>query len=146
MTKRAFLLIAAMTFSTCLLSADNNNDNENGVPPTAAQQAQQVTRSVARLTIRLTLTPAQQAQATTIYTTELAADAALVVPKQTAQAALQTAIQTNNVAGIQAQANALGNLATQKIVADATADASFYAILTAAQQATYNAYKLADND
>jgi Spy/CpxP family protein refolding chaperone len=98
------------------------------------------------LTIRLTLTTAQQAQATTIFTTELAAEAALVAPKQAAKTALQAAITANSVSGIQAQAGALGALETQQIVADATADASFYAILTPAQQTTYNNYRLAEHD
>ena len=87
--------------STSLLSADDHNK----VPLTPVQQ---VARSVARLTVRLTLTTTQQAQATAIFTTEQTTLAALVTPKQTAQAALQTAIQTNNAVGIQAQALALG--------------------------------------
>lgn len=125
-----------MTLSTSLLSADDHNK----VPLTPAQQ---VARTVARLTVRLTLTTTQQAQATTIFITEQTALAALVTPKQTAQAALQTAIQTNNAAGIQAQALALGRLQEQQILADATAEA-FYAILTPAQQTTYNNWNLAE--
>lgn len=146
MTKRIFLALAALTLSTSLLSADDGDGDRNGIALTPAQQAQQVARSVARLTIRLTLTTAQQAQATTIFTAELAAEAALVAPRQAAQTALQAAIQVNSVSGIQAQAAALGAIQTQQIVADATADASFYAILTPAQQTTYNNYKLADRD
>lgn len=137
MTKRIFLALAALTLSTSLLSADDHNK----VPLTPAQQ---VARSVARLTVRLALTTTQQAQATTIFTTEQTTLAALVTPKQTAQAALQTAIQTNNAAGIQAQALALGRLQEQQVLADSTAEAAFYAILTPAQQTTYNNRKLAE--
>lgn len=83
------------------------------------------------------MTTTQQAQATTIFTTEQAALAALVTPKQTAQAALQAAIQTNNTAGIQARALALGRLQEQQVLADAMAEAAFYGILTPVQQTTY---------
>jgi Spy/CpxP family protein refolding chaperone len=54
---------------------------------------------------------------------------------QAAQTALRTAITSNT--GIAAAAASIGNLTTEQVTADATADAAFYAILTPAQQTKY---------
>lgn len=140
MTKRIFLALTAATLFTSLLAADDHDDR-NKVPLTPAQQ---VARTVARLTVRLNLTTTQQAQATAIFTTEQAALGALVIPRQAARASLQTAIRSNSAASIQSQALALGRLEEQQVLADATAEAAFYAILTPAQQTTYSNRKLAE--
>jgi Spy/CpxP family protein refolding chaperone len=56
---------------------------------------------------------------------------------QAARTALQTAIESNDTAGINAQAAQIGTLTTQEVEAQATARAAFYAILTADQQTKY---------
>jgi Spy/CpxP family protein refolding chaperone len=102
------------------------------VPP-----AQIIASRVARLTTFLNLTTAQQTQATTIFTTEQTTVSGLFNSLQTARATLQTAIQNNDTAAISTQATLIGNLTTQQLEADANAEAAFYAILTADQQAKY---------
>jgi Spy/CpxP family protein refolding chaperone len=104
-------------------------------PPTPAQM---VANKVARLTTLLTLTAAQQAQATTIFTTEQTALSTVGASMKTARTTLQTDVQSNNAAGISAQASQIGALTTQEVEATATANAAFYAILTSEQQMKYN--------
>src|SRR5580693_411067 len=97
-----------------------------------------VANKVARLTTILTLTAAQQAQATTIFTTEQTALSTVGASMKTARTTLQTDVQSNNAAGISAQASQIGALTTQEVEATATANAAFYAILTSEQQTKYN--------
>ena len=104
-------------------------------PPTPAQI---VANRVARLTKVLTLTTAQQAEATTIFTTEQTALAPISANLKTARTALQAAVQANDSGTISAQASTIGALTTQEVQAQSTANAAFYAILTAAQQTIYN--------
>jgi hypothetical protein len=101
-------------------------------PPTPAQIAANI---VARLTTLLDLTSTQQATATTIFTAEATTDQSLQTEMQTAQTSLQTAITSNT--GIAAAAATIGGLTTQQVTADATADASFYLILSSTQQTKY---------
>jgi Spy/CpxP family protein refolding chaperone len=103
-------------------------------PPTPAQM---VANRVARLTVLLNLTTAQQTQATAVFTTEQNAVSGLLTSLQTAHSTLQTAIQSNDTAAINTQATLIGNLTTQQVEAGANAEAAFYAILTADQQAKY---------
>jgi Spy/CpxP family protein refolding chaperone len=104
---------------------------------TAPTPAQIVANRVARLTTLLTLTTAQQTQATTIFTNEITAISQLQTSMQTVRTALQTAVEKNDVAGITTQASAIGSLTTQEVQSRSTADAAFYAILTADQVAKY---------
>ncbi len=96
-------------------------------------------REVQMLTNRLGLNAQQAAQATTIFTNQFTADAATHASMKTERTALATAIQTPNSGNtIQTIANQIGTLTAQLTVSDATARAAFYAILTPAQQTTYN--------
>jgi Spy/CpxP family protein refolding chaperone len=104
-------------------------------PPTPAQM---VANQVARLTKLLTLTTAQQAEATTIFTTEQSALAPISANLKTARTALKAAVQANESGTISAQASTIGALTTQEVQAQSTANAAFYAILTPAQQTIYN--------
>jgi Spy/CpxP family protein refolding chaperone len=103
-------------------------------PPTPAQM---VANRVTRLTALLTLTTAQQAQATTIFTTEQTALATVSANMKTARTTLQSDVEANNTAGIAAQASQIGSLTTQEVEATATANAAFYALLTPDQQTKY---------
>jgi len=141
MLKRTLLALATMTLGATLASAQGHHGG--GTPPTVAQT---VASRVARLTVLLTLTTAQQTQATTIFTTEQTALAALETPEQTAQTALEAAIKANNTTGIATQAAALGDIEKQEISAHASADAAFYAMLTTAQQTIYDNMRLGGLD
>ncbi len=105
-------------------------------PPTPAEIA---AHRVAFLTSLLTLTSAQQAQATTIFTNAATQEQSLRDSMKTAHEALQTAVKANNAAGIDSAANTIGNLTTQSISTQSKADAAFYAILTPDQQTKLNA-------
>ena len=132
MFKRSLQMIGATVLGAALLLADGRGT------PAPQTPAQQVASRVARLTVLLTLTTAQQTTATTIFTTEQAALAALDTPRQTAETAMQTAVKANNVTGISTQAAALGNLEQQEELAEGTADAAFYRLLTVAQRAIFD--------
>lgn len=103
-------------------------------PPSPPTTAQIVANMVDHFTKLLDLTSSQQALATTIFTNQQTALQALQTPIQTAQTTLQTAVTSNSSAGLSAAATQLGNLTAQQVLAQATGDAAFYAILTADQQ------------
>jgi Spy/CpxP family protein refolding chaperone len=104
---------------------------------TAPSAGQIVANQVARLTQLLELNTSQQASATTIFTTEQTALTALRIGMQTARSALQTAIKSNDTAAISTEATQIGALTGQEVLAQSTAAAAFYAILTADQQSKY---------
>ncbi len=124
----AFAAVSAAFLTGAFLNAQPS-------PPSIADM---VANQVAHLTKLLTLTTAQVAQATSIFTTEETAISALQTSQQTAQAALKTAVQANSASGIAAAAAQIGALDTQMVTARATADAQFYAMLSSAQQTVYN--------
>jgi Spy/CpxP family protein refolding chaperone len=102
-----------------------------------------VANRVARLTTLLTLTTAQQTQATTIFTTEETALTPIRTSLDTARTALNAAILKNDSAAIVTEATQIGTLTTQQVEAQAKADASFYALLTTDQQTKYTELKSA---
>jgi len=105
----------------------------------APSVATMVERRVARLTTLLSLTTAQQAQATTIFTNSANADAAVRTSMQTARTALRAAVQANNSSAINQNATTIGTLTGQLTASDSLADAAFYAILTADQKTKFDA-------
>ena len=129
-------IVTVLAFTT--LSVSLVFGQASSTPPTAPTPAQIVANLVQRLTALLTLTTAQQTQATTIYTTEQTALSTLRTSMQTAQTALQTAIKANDLTGINTQATQIGSLTTQQVEAQAKAEATFYAILTTDQQTRYD--------
>lgn len=131
--KRLLIVVTIITaFALCTF----------GQTTTAPTAAELVAERVARLTALLTLTAAEQTQATTIFTAEETAVSTLRTSIQTAQTAIQTAVEKNDLTGINTQAAQIGSLTTQEVSAAAKAEAAFYLILTAAQQTTYNTLKL----
>jgi Spy/CpxP family protein refolding chaperone len=104
-------------------------------PPDAATIAQHRVQS---LTNFLGLNSSQQAQATTIFTNAATANAAVNASLKTERQSLETAIQTNNSASIDQITAAIGGLTAQVTSNDAKADAAFYLILTADQQAKFS--------
>jgi Spy/CpxP family protein refolding chaperone len=103
-------------------------------PPTPAQM---VSNQVARLTKLLDLNTMQQTQATEYFTTEETTLATVRTGIHTARTAIQADIKSGNTVDIATQAKTIGGLTAQEVEAQGTADAAFYAILTADQQSKY---------
>jgi hypothetical protein len=122
-TLSALLLLAASAFA----------QGPFGPPDPATQ--------VARLTTLLTLTSAQQAQATTIFTNEQSAVAPIQTEIQTAHTSLTAAVKANQTATIDTLAAQLGGYNGQITAIQSKAQASFYAILTATQQTQYDSLR-----
>ena len=90
------------------------------------------------LTAALSLTDAQKAQATTIFTDAFNAGQTAHTNLQTARQSLAAAVKKNDTAAIDQIAAAIGTLDAQLTAINAKADAAFYAILTPDQQAKYD--------
>ncbi|MGB6942283.1 MAG: Spy/CpxP family protein refolding chaperone [Bryobacteraceae bacterium] len=129
--QKQILTAAALLALTALLAI---------AQPTPPTPAEMVADQVARLTKLLDLSSAQQASATTIFTTEQTALATLRTSLHTARTALQTAIKSNDTGTIGTEAAQIGTLTGQQVLAQATASGAFYAILTADQQSKYDTF------
>ncbi len=99
--------------------------------PTAAERAQQ---QVKRLTALLSLTSAQQQQATTIFTSAANAEQTVHQNEKGVQESLSNAIKNNDAATIDQVTNTLGQSMAQVMSIKAKADAAFYQVLTTEQQ------------
>lgn len=86
------------------------------------------------LTKKLSLTPAQQTQATTIFTNAASSQKATRDQMKTAHDNLKAAVQKNDAAAIDQAANSIGNMTSQMISARAKAQAAFFQTLTPDQQ------------
>ncbi len=100
-------------------------------PPSPADHAQ---RQVKFLTTMLSLTAAQQQQATTIFTDAATSAAAVHKNMRAARQSLDDAVKSNNSAGIDQTAANIGQLTTQLTSIEAKARAAFFQILTPDQQ------------
>jgi Spy/CpxP family protein refolding chaperone len=129
--KTTCIAVIPILFSASFCAAQTTT---TGSAPTIATI---VAHQVERLTVLLTLTAAQQTSATTFFTTEQTALAAIQTSLETAQTALETAVEANSPGGITTAATQIGTLTTQQFEAVGTANAAFYAILTADQQTKY---------
>jgi len=129
-------LAATAALSVSLMFAQGFRPRDNGVTP--PDPATMVQMRVAHLTALLSLTAAQQTQATTIFTNASTAAQTVHTSLQTDRDSLTTAIQANNSATIDQLAASIGTLQGQLTSINAKADAAFYAILTSTQQTTYN--------
>ena len=103
-------------------------------PATGAHHGNFVQHRVNFLTTLLSLTAAQQQQATTIFTTMATAQASVYSSMTAARQSLQSAVQSNDTAAIEQAASTIGTLTAQTTLNQAKADAAFYQILTPAQQ------------
>ncbi|HET9790367.1 MAG TPA: Spy/CpxP family protein refolding chaperone [Candidatus Angelobacter sp.] len=121
---RIFLFVAV---AVAIAAAQNRHQ-----PPDPATRVQE---HVNFMTTVLSLTPAQQQQATTIFTNAANSAKALHEQMRTAHDALKTAIQKNDTAAIDQNAATIGNLTTQMISGHAKAQAAFNQTLTPDQQA-----------
>lgn len=91
------------------------------------------------LTTLLTLTDDQKALATTIFTNAYTEGQTVSSNLKTAHQSLSDAVKTNNAASIDQISASIGTIEGQLTAINAKADAAFYAILTPAQKATYDA-------
>jgi len=133
--KRSLMSILAIgTVATGMMVAQGPHGGHGGNPPDPATM---VADQLARLTDRLTLTAAQQAQATTIFTNAATAETAVRTNLQTAQTSLAAAVKTGDNASIDNLSSQIGSLTGQEINIQSKAQAAFYKILTADQQAKY---------
>jgi len=124
MKKTIVLLLFTCLFSTLLLA-------QSPAPPDPATRVQ---HHVTFLTNALSLTPAQQGQATTIFTNAFNNQSELHSSLKTAHQNLDTAVKNNDSAGIEQAANTIGTLTAQLTSAQAKADAAFYQVLNSDQQ------------
>lgn len=128
-----------LTACTVLLAATMAAQGRFGaMAGSAPDPATMVPRHVAALTSLLTLTAAQQTQATGIFT--IAATAALPIHNNlaTAQQSMQAAVKSNATASITQLATTIGSLTGQLVGVHNHAQAAFYTILTSDQQAKMN--------
>ena len=129
-----FFGVAAL--SAALMLGQHMGPRANGTPPDPTTMIQ---NKVARLTTLLTLTTAQQTQATTIFTNAFTSSQSVMTSLQTDQQSLSDAVKANNSATIDQVAGTIGTLQGQLAAINAKANAAFYAILTADQQAKFDA-------
>jgi len=118
------LTVTALLTSLALAQTANN-------PPSTATRIQ---HRVNFLTTVLSLTTAQQQQATTIFTNAANSNAGLQASFKTARQQMKTAVQNNDTATIDSTATTIGNLVAQMAATKAKAYAAFYQILTPDQQ------------
>jgi Spy/CpxP family protein refolding chaperone len=101
-------------------------------PPSATQIA---TRHVKTLTTLLSLTSTQKQQATTIYTNAAKSEQTVIETQKAIHDNLRAAIKNNDTAGIDQVSNSVAQSTAELTSIRAKADAAFYQILTAEQQA-----------
>ena len=131
MRKQIIALVATLTCAACLLVAQTQTKR---TPPDPAAKAQ---HRVSYLTTVLSLTPAQQASATTIFTKSAADAAGLRTQMKAARQTLETAVQHNDTAAINSTSTTVGNLVSQLVANKATTYANFYQLLTPDQQSKF---------
>jgi Spy/CpxP family protein refolding chaperone len=129
MIKKPYLLVSLLL--TLGVSATFLFAQKPDGPPDPATRVQ---RHIQHLTKMLSLTEAQQQQATTIFTNEATGASSIHNDMKTAHQNLNNAIKNNDQNGITQAANTIGNLTSQMIASRAKAQAAFYQILTPDQQ------------
>jgi len=127
MKKTAIATMMLLAVAATLLLAQQ-------APPTPPTPQQRVEHRVKFLTEELSLTAAQQEQATTIFLAAATSEDSARNSMKTAHDALKTAVKNNDGAAIDAAAKTIGTLTAQSISAEAKAQAAFYQILTPEQQ------------
>jgi len=103
-------------------------------PPSPADIA---AHQVKRLTTLLSLTSAQQQQATTIYTNAATAEQAIRAADKGTRENLRTAVKNNDAASIDQISSSMAQSTAQLTSIRAKADAAFYQTLTAEQQTKF---------
>lgn len=127
-TMTMILLSAAMAFA-------QGPRGNGGAPPDPAQM---IEMRVNMLANQLSLTEAQKTQATKIFTDAQTASETARTAMQTARESLGDAIKKNNTASIDQLSRDIGAATTELTSIESKAQAAFYAILTADQQAKFD--------
>jgi Spy/CpxP family protein refolding chaperone len=127
MKKSAIASMMMLALAATLLLAQQG-------PPSPPSAEQRVAHRVKFLTEQLSLTSAQQEQATTIFLAAAKAEDGTHANMKAAHDALQTAIKNNDAAAIDAAAKTIAALTAQSISSEAKAQAAFYQTLTPEQQ------------
>jgi Spy/CpxP family protein refolding chaperone len=128
MRKPLFAFLLLMSFASALLLAQTTSTR---TPPTPAERAQ---HRVHMLTNMLSLTAAQQQQATAIFTNAATAEETVHTSMKAAHESLHAAIKSNDAAAIDQWSNTIGGLMGQQVGIEAKAHAAVYQILTPDQQ------------
>jgi len=128
MRKPLFAFLFLLFFASALLLAQTTSTR---TPPTPAERAQ---HRVQLLTNMLSLTAAQQQQATAIFTNAATAEDSVHTGMKTAHESLHEAIKSNDAAAIDQWSNTIGGLMGQQVSIEAKAHAALYQILTPDQQ------------
>jgi len=102
---------------------------------TIPKSAEKQTKYVSFFTALLSLTQAQQTQAAAIFSSASAAHKIVKAGMNTARQGLAQAVENNDGASIERAANLIGKLTAQRHTNGANANAAFYQLLTADQQA-----------
>ncbi|MGA7919884.1 MAG: Spy/CpxP family protein refolding chaperone [Candidatus Acidiferrales bacterium] len=100
----------------------------------SGRTANMVQHRVNYLTTVLSLNSEQQTKITNILTTAMANKSTTHTSMKTAHSSLKTAIQSNDAAGMEQAANAIGSLVAQETLAHAKTEAAIYQVLTPEQQ------------
>ena len=129
-TLSLFVFSMLLTASLALAQISSTPTRGNGIQ-----------HRISFLTTLLSLTTAQQQQATTIFTTGATAAASVHSSMQSARQSLDSAITGNDSAGIEQASTTIGTLTTQLTSIQAKAEAAFYQILTPDQQAKLTQFK-----
>ncbi|MDZ4798068.1 MAG: Spy/CpxP family protein refolding chaperone [Bryobacteraceae bacterium] len=95
-------------------------------------------RRVEMLTRQLSLTDAQQKQATDIFTQAANSTESTRTSMKTVMDAIQAAVKRNDTGTIDQQSITYGTLSAQMMAAERKAEAAFYSILTAEQKTKYD--------
>jgi Spy/CpxP family protein refolding chaperone len=133
--KRSFILLSISALAATLAFAQSSSTEPVG---THAVNARAEYGRMHYLTKVLALTPAQQAQAHSIFAASSGARASLRSNIETAQQPLEAAVKNNDPGAIEQASATLGNLTAQATAARAKANAALYLILTPEQQAKFS--------
>jgi Spy/CpxP family protein refolding chaperone len=130
--KAALSLLLTCGLATAMFAQSTGTTQGTGTMPNPANRVQ---HQVNFLTTVLTLTSAQQQQATTIFTNAATANTTVFQSLKTARQSLWTAVQNNDSNSIASVTSNIGSLVAQMSATRAQAEAAFYQILTPDQQA-----------
>lgn len=125
MSRSLIRTVVAVALAACLFGQARNE------PPNPLNMVQQ---RVGFLTNLLSLTPAQQQRATTIFSAAARAGVTILSNLDSAHQSLDTAIKNNDTAAIDQISATIGNLTARGTSNDAKADATFYQLLSPGQQ------------
>jgi len=130
MKKTLFRLVFVTTLAASFAFAQSSGSTTAPTPG----HGNGIQHRISFLTTLLTLTTAQQQQATTIFTNAATAASPVHSSMKTAHESLKTAVTGNDAATIDQTATTIGTLTAQLTSIEAKAQAAFYQILTPDQQ------------